>query len=314
MKTAKRLLFGLLLTVLLASEAAAQEEIELLDGTTVKGTIRKVQADLLVLEEQPSGALLEIPLYFLSPHQQYQARKWRLKPGDLDPADPAVRFDLGRWAFEHKAWDDRLEAAAKAEFAQAEERGGAVMGGKIREYLERHGIHVTEKGDWVSAEDWHRARGDVWDEETQQWYTKEEWEEKMRQLEKDLKTKLLVQNPHDYTLTTMTHIDSTRRDFIEMDKNDKGRKVRFWAKYEFADKGFGKLSIPNAGMLSDDKFVRVVLQDEDLSRGFIDLKKADGLVARKLDLLKPGDRVHVFGRVFVDEEGFVILLDDLVGG
>ncbi|MHC5039031.1 MAG: hypothetical protein ACYTHM_17115 [Planctomycetota bacterium] len=298
----------------LGAPTYAADQIELLDGTMILGDVHKVQAMKVVIKTRPEGSLLEIPLKYLAPMQQYKIRLLRLKPGDLDPQDHNIRIQLGKWCFEHNEWDNRLLEEAKTQFKLAEEYGGQDAKEIITAYLETHNIKVDQKGNWVSAEAWHKAQGHVRDPQTGKWMTKEEWEKIQAQEAKELKTKLLVANKNDYQRVCLPILTASRSVYADRDKQDKYRKVRFWSHFLFTDPQFGRTQAEALGTLGADKYVRILLAHEDCPEVYVEKKKYDGKVLKKLGLFRQGDRILVFGWVYLTENGFLILVDDIISG
>jgi hypothetical protein len=304
------LALALILTA--GARGLAAEEIELLDGTILQGEIRGVQPTKIVVETLPGKTTLEIPLTYLSPLQQYRAKTWRLKPGDLSPNDPNIRMQLAKWCFEHRKYDARLLEKAELEFRRAEELGGDDFKEQVIAYLDQNGIKVDEHGKWMSEAEYAKKMGWVKDPDSGQWMTPEALKAKQALEEKELKTKVLVPNPNDYSRVSLPILAANRSMYFDRNKKDKFRKVRFWGHFLFAREEFKTVQAEGPLAVSKDKYVRVFTGAEDATELFVNRKKHDGKVAKKLKLLKPGDRVQVYGRVYITERGFLILVDDII--
>gem|GEM_PF-3499541 len=310
------LMIAAAIVMLFPGTLKAQEEIELLDGTKLHGKIRSIQDGTLVMETGPEGSVVEVPFKALSPYQQYKARTWRLREGDLDPNDPAVRLNLGKWSFEHRAFDGRLEDAAKNQFQRAEQLGGEEMKETIKQYLLEHDIMVNDKGEWVSAEQYWIDKGYVKDPETGEWVSPAEMKRREEERSKQLKTRPLipVERRDDYKRVFIPILDASLADYSkDLYTDERFRKIRFFARFLEADTDFAEKVQPEGeALLTSEKHMKLFLLDEDVHEVFAGNRKHGGKLVKKIALFKEGERVQVFGQVYLTKDGFAILVDDLV--
>jgi hypothetical protein len=140
----------------------------------------------------------------------------------------------------------------------------------------------------------------------------EELKKKQAREERELKTKWLLKNTADFNHVDLLTLAANRSVYYDRDKNDKFRRVRFWGRFAFFEEEFGKVRAEGGLSLAKEKYIRLFTQFQDCGGLFVDRKAHNGRLAKKLNLFKSGDRLQVFGRVFITEDGFIILVDDLV--
>ena len=292
-------LAALAITVLgLAAAAYAEEDIVLIDGSVLKGNIDRVEADKIVVRDSASGALLEIPMRYLSPFQQYRARSWNVKPEDMTPETHKQRLN---WCLDLARYDVRLTAAAEAEARMALSKG--VDKAEIDRIIGPFGYMINDKGEMKSPE----QMGLVWDDVEKEWVKPEVLDERQKArksaMAADLKKKLIIGNPMTYDRVSPLAINEARADFPK-------RKVRFWGSFQGRREGFGFVKLMGGTTVAEEKYVGIVLRGEDFAYAFVE--KANRKVLDKLDVIQRGERIQVFGTVALTEAGFVLLLDDLI--
>lgn len=295
---------SLAIALALSGGAWAQEEIELLDGSKIQGSIEKVEGGRIVITTRPEGSRLDIPLTYLSPYQQYRARVWGQKETDW-----TAHATLADWCLRHfnmgggdkEGLDPRLKQAAQTEFEQARQGGGPED--TLKEIAARHGF-LLKDGKIVTPSE----AGLVWDEAQQRWISPEEKAkldaERAAELSKDLKKRKLIGNWDTYPRAFLPYIGSMRTYY------KKFPKIRFWAKLEAKGVTFGSAVKTDAGPVDEAKYVRLILRDEDTAVAFVDKSNKDLL--QKIDAIQRGERVQVCGQVVNTEGGFVVLVADLV--
>jgi len=290
--------------LLLAGEAArAQDEIELLDGSKIQGTIEKVEAGKIVILSRPGNSRLDIPLTYLAPYQQYKVRAGQFK---LEERDWTYHATLADWCLKHY-WlenaelDPRLRQAADAEFKQARQKGAPEA--TLAEMADRHGLlfdkdgnlktplemglRKTPEGKWVTEEEWKKLEEARAAEET-----------------KDLKKRWLIGNYKDYLRAFLPYVESMRKDYHK-------KCIRFRSRIAAKGANFAPPVKCDIGTITEDKYLRLILTDEDAPFAFVDKNKKKLL--EKLDVIQRGERVQVCAQVFaLAEGGFVVLVDDLI--
>ncbi len=281
------------------AEPAFSDEIELIDGSVIQVAVQEVQQLIVVVVSKPGDLTLHIPRKYLSPMQNYKLNVWRLQKNDLNPADPEVQLEYGRWCLENAIYDERLIEKAKFHMDEARKLNPE-MAGRIEQLIALKGFreHPSDpsKG-WVSEDDWHKIQGHTWDAELQKWLTKEEKETRDKEREKDMKIRLLPgTKPEEFIFTTPDLIRGCLSDYGE-------KKVRLWGRIVAIQKTFPAETAARV-KFEESKYLKVSITGDDCAAIYFDLRKPD--VKKKIEGFNAGERVVIYGQVKAEGMRFAV--------
>ncbi|MHC4601123.1 MAG: hypothetical protein ACYS47_19180, partial [Planctomycetota bacterium] len=157
-------------------------------------------------------------------------------------------------------------------------------------------------------------QGHVWDPVRKKWLTKEEKARLDAEADRELKKQSLLPDTTAYRRVFLDILANHLSVFADRDKKDKYRKVRFWSGFLTVEKEFPKVAAQTLQPLSSDRFVRLIVTHEDSPDLYIEKKQYDGKVVKKAGLMARGEILQVFGRIYLTDKGFIIVVDDLLGG
>ncbi len=284
---------------------AFPDELELIDGTVVQVSVQEVHEVVIVVLSKPGDILLHIPRKCLTPMQNYKLNLWRLKKDDRDPEDAEVQFEYGKWCLDFVDYDSRLLEKAKYHL-DAAKKINPETALRIEQLLINRNLreHPTDpsKG-WVTDEEFHKLKGDIWDDETREWISPEEKANRDKEREKDLKNRLLPgTKPEEFIFAVPDAVRGSLSDFID-------KKVKIWGRVVAVLKSYPD---ENAAKTKFDqsRYWKVLLSGDDCSSVYFDYRKPE--IKKKLETFAQGDRVIVYGQVRVEGIRFVLEGADIV--
>lgn len=300
------MLLSLALLCVLSVSAAAGEELELIDGTTIPCIIEEVKQDVVKVKAKPGDLMLTVPRKYLSVYQDYELRMWRLRSKDgPDAKDASVQMDYGQWCLERHEQDARLLDRAKHHLDEAKKLDSG-LAEDIRLLLETRGYYENPQDasrPWVTEDEWHRLQGHVKDPETGNWYTKEKMKEIEQERERNIKVRLLGSTKTvEYAFATAGLIRGSLADYNE-------KKVHLWGRVVEVRKEFAPETLGGV-KFAPPKYVRVLLEAQDCPSVYFPLTRPD--LEKKVMRFKPGDRVVVYGVVRIGASWFALDAVDIV--